>query len=137
MCLAGFFLLKVIPSPGFLSALLNGSGSWFGRRMASLFRSQNPGSKIVLGFLTGFLPCMLSWSMVLKAMTTENPVLGWLTMTLFGFGTVPALFLAGFSASFVTLRMRIAGERFAALSVILMGLILIFKGGRFFIRLYG
>jgi len=37
------------------------------------------------------------------------------------------------TASFISVRTRLLGERIAALSVILMGLILVFKGGRIFV----
>jgi sulfite exporter TauE/SafE len=51
-------------------------------------------------------------------------------MAFFGLGTVPALFFTGLSASVLSMKVRLVGERIAALSVILMGLILILKGVR-------
>ena len=76
---------------------------------------------------------MLSWAMVLKAGTTGNPLSGFLTMVLFGLGTVPVLFFVGLSASVISLKMRITGERIAGISIIVMGLILVLKGVRSFV----
>jgi hypothetical protein len=85
-------------------------------------------SKAALGFLAGFLPCMLSWAIIIKAATMPSLLGGFLTMFAFGLGTVPALFFTGLSASLLSLRVRFFGERAAAVSVIAMGLILVYKG---------
>ncbi|MGZ3535488.1 MAG: sulfite exporter TauE/SafE family protein [Thermodesulfobacteriota bacterium] len=130
MILLGFVLLKVLPLPGFFTLLWAGLTSFWKPLLPPLFQSQRLGSKIMLGLASGFLPCCLSWAMIVKSATTENLGAGFLTMVSFGLGTVPALFLIGFSASFLSLRARFLGERVAALSVIVMGLILISKGAR-------
>jgi uncharacterized protein len=132
MILLGFVLLKILPIPAFPMSGSQGSNLW-GRLFSPLFASQRIGSKVLLGAATGFLPCGLSWAMIVKAATTHDLAQGFLTMAAFGLGTVPALFLTGFSASYVSLRTRFLGERVAALSVIAMGLILVFKGARIFV----
>jgi sulfite exporter TauE/SafE len=76
---------------------------------------------------------MLSFAMVVKAATTQNVLAGFLTMVIFGLGTVPALFLTGLSASLLSMKVRFLGERVAAVSVIVMGLILIFKGSKYLV----
>ena len=90
-------------------------------------------SKVALGLATGFLPCGLSWAMIAKAAATQQVPLGFLTMIAFGLGTVPILLMTGVSASFFSLRMRLLGERLSGVAVILMGLILAYKGGRIFV----
>ncbi len=70
--------------------------------------------------------------MIIKAATTGNPMGGFLTMAFFGLGTVPVLFFTGLSASLLSVKIRLMGERIAALSVILMGSILIFRGAEAF-----
>jgi sulfite exporter TauE/SafE len=132
MILFGLILLKAIPFPFFVVPSF-GPGSFFGRLFPPLFRSPHLASKLALGLAAGFLPCMLSWAMVVKAATTQNPVAGFLTMALFGMGTVPALFLTGLSASFLSLKIRHLGERVAAVSLIVMGLILVSKGSKYFV----
>jgi uncharacterized protein len=132
MILLGLALLKVLPLPFSTTALSMTTGSFIGRRLSPLFRSQSLASKIALGFLTGFLPCMLSWAMIIQAATTQSPVGGFLTMFAFGMGTIPVLFFTGLSASLFSLKVRFLGERVAALSVMVMGFILVFKGARYF-----
>lgn len=133
MILFGLVLLKIVPPPGFFTSLSTVSSSFWKRLLPPLFQSQHLGSKVVLGLATGFLPCGLSWAMIVKSATTANIGEGFLTMVSFGLGTVPALFLIGFSASFLSLRARFLGERVAALAVVVMGLILVYKGGKIFV----
>jgi uncharacterized protein len=132
MVLLGLILLKVLPFP-LLSLPSIGPSSFWGKIFPRLFQAQSLSSKLALGLATGFLPCLLSWALILKAATTGNPLPGFLITTAFGLGTVPALFLTGLSASLLSLRARFFGERIAAVSVILMGMILIFKGTKYFV----
>jgi uncharacterized protein len=130
MIFMGLALLRVIPLPApekFLSGSSNIAAS-----LGRLFGSQSVFSKMALGMAVGFLPCGLSWAMVVKAATTHDVLSGFLVMVSFGLGTVPALLLPGISASVLSLKLRIAGERLAAASIIVMGLILIYKGVKIF-----
>ena len=126
MILFGLLLLKIFPLP--LTVRSIGPGSLFSRWLPILFRSQRAVSKVALGLAVGFLPCMLSWAMIIKAATMPNLVGGFLTMFAFGLGTIPALFFTGLSASLLSLKARFLGERVAAASIIVMGLILVYKG---------
>jgi sulfite exporter TauE/SafE len=117
LCLAGFIRLPAFPGWAFVE-----------RRFGLLLRSPFPGSSAVLGAGCGFLPCALSWSMVVRAAGTGRPLEGFLTMTAFGLGTVPLLLVAGSLASALSLKTRVVGERVAALAVLAMGLILAWKG---------
>ena len=130
MVVLGFVLLRVFPFPGILTIPSPGQHSFWRRHLDRLFRSHRLGSKLVLGLCAGFLPCGLSWAMIVKAATTQNIPAGCLTMICFGLGTMPALLAAGFSASFLSLNVRILGEKVAAISVIIMGLILLSKGAK-------
>ena len=130
MILLGLVILKVLPLPGFLVTSSGGKGFFRLGPTASLFHSKRTTSRVALGLATGFLPCGLSWAMIAKAAATQYVPLGFLTMIAFGLGTVPILFLTGVSASFLSVKARLLGERIAGLSVILMGLMLIYKGGR-------
>jgi hypothetical protein len=130
MIFLGLVLLGVMPMPR-LSLYTAGGGNGKGS-IGRLLRAQTPYSRVGLGMAVGFLPCGLSWAMIVKAATTHNIAAGFLTMVAFGLGTVPALLLPGVSASLLSLKMRILGERLAALSIIAMGLILVFKGAKIF-----
>jgi sulfite exporter TauE/SafE len=131
MILFGLILFRVLPF-SFISLPSFELGSFLAKLFPSLLRSERIASKVVLGLAVGFLPCMLSWAMIIKAATTQSLFAGSLTTISFGLGTVPALFLAGLSASLFSLKMRFLSERMAAASVIAMGIILIFKGSKYF-----
>ena len=127
----GLVFLKILHLPGFLSNSSAGKGSPLGRLVSFGIMSPGPGSKIVLGMATGFLPCGLSWAMAARSAATQNIPEGFLIMAAFGLGTVPVLFLSGLAASFFSLRIRFLGERLAACSLILLGLLLVSRGVRF------
>ena len=127
MIIFGLVLLKAMPIY-FKSANSASRRGFLNRFISTRLISAAPASGIVLGMAAGFLPCMLSWAMVVKAATTGSPLAGFSTMALFGLGTAPALFFTGFFASLFSLPMRLAGERIAAVSLIIMGLILFWKG---------
>ena len=128
--LLGLVFLKVLPWPAFLIRRSMPFQSLWDRFLPSLLQRPGSISKIAMGAACGLLPCSLSYSMLVKAAITENAAEGAMTMLAFGLGTVPALLTVGISASLLTLRIRIIGERVAALSVIAMGLFLMFKGVR-------
>jgi uncharacterized protein len=128
MIFLGLTILKVIPVRFPAGPLSEPKGSPLSRSIASALVSPRLSAKWLLGFATGFLPCMLSWAMVVKAASTANITAGFFVMILFGMGTVPALLFTGLFASLVSLRVRLAGERIAGISVIAMGLILLWKG---------
>jgi uncharacterized protein len=131
MVLLGLALMRIIRMPGIAMWSFSGPKvkAWFGL----CHHSSGPGSRIALGMAVGFLPCGLSWAMMVKAATTQNALTGFLVMFAFGLGTVPALLVPGISASLFSLRSRLVGERLAALSIMAMGVILIFKAARTFV----
>jgi uncharacterized protein len=126
--LLGLVFLRIIPCPTFFSGFSRPSRSLGERFLPSLIQSPGVLSKMALGAACGLLPCGLSSSILIKAALSENMAQGFLTMTAFGLGTIPALLALGFSASLLSLRTRLIGERLAALSVVAMGLILMVKG---------
>jgi hypothetical protein len=128
MILLGLILFKILPLPAFTSG---GSNFFFTRWIPALLHSRSLGARLALGMAVGFLPCMLSWAMIVKAATSPTPLHGFLTTMAFGLGTVPALFLTGLSASLLSLRVRFFGERAAAAAVMVMGCILVFKGAKY------
>jgi hypothetical protein len=133
MILLGLVILKVVPLPDLVTWVDHGKGVAGIRWFASFLHSKRMVSKVALGLATGFLPCGLSWAMIAKAAATQHMFFGFLTMIAFGLGTVPILLMTGVSASFFSLRTRVLGERLSGLAVILMGLILVYKGGRVFV----
>jgi uncharacterized protein len=130
MMFMGTTLLRIFPS---ILSSLSPRGNFWTKMVSPLFSSDGAWRKVMLGFATGFLPCGLSGAMIVKAATTDNTAAGFATMAAFGLGTVPALFMAGLSASVISFRIRILGEKVAAMAVIIMGAILVFKGLKLFV----
>jgi hypothetical protein len=125
-------LLRFLPTPGFLA-----SGrvvpEVIRRRLPLLFGSKKPWSKLLLGMLAGFMPCGLSWGMLVIAAATQEMSRGFLVMTAFGLGTLPALLIVGLFSSGLSLRLRLTGERLAACGVLLMGIFMVLKGSASFL----
>jgi sulfite exporter TauE/SafE len=122
----GLVVFGLLPIPPFFARLT--SSSSIGRRMAALANSPGAASKIYLGLAAGLIPCGLTWAMLVTAASTLNPVTGFVTMASFGLGTIPLLMVLGVSASFFSARIRLLGERTAAAAIIVMGIILLYKG---------
>lgn len=138
MVCIGLALLRLLPVPPWLSRSYAGvlsayTGPWVGRALSW----SGLKGRVLLGIATGFLPCMLPWAMMVKAATTSGMLQALITMLLFGVGTVPLLLLLGISATAVSAKLRLTGERIAALAVTAMGLILALKGARALLRICG
>ena len=77
-----------------------GQGIW--RYVQPLTRTllplSNPIQAVALGSLWGLLPCGLIYSTLTWVGANADPILGLLTMTCFGVGTLPGIFMAGFLA---------------------------------------
>lgn len=128
LILAGAALLRVIPLPRPLAKLFQAQGTLTARFIPGLARSPGPFSGIALGIAAGFIPCCLSWAALITAATTEDPVRGFLVMAAFWAGTLPALLSAGLFSSFFSVKVRVLGEKAAALLVIASGVLLITRG---------
>ena len=121
MILAGFFMLPrgelvKIGRPGFLRSV----GRWIA--------SPAIRTKFNLGLAMGFLPCGLIYAGLLKAMETGTAQGGALTMLAFGAGTGIALFGMGVASSFVRPRLGAWSNRLAGISVMVFGIILLWRG---------
>lgn len=129
MMVIGLTLLRFLPFPA-----LSGSAALPERirnnLLPTLFNSRYRGAKLVLGILAGFLPCGLTWAMIAKAATARSIPGAFLAMISFGLGTVPVLLTAGLFTSLLSSRLRLIGERLAALAVLFMGIFLIVSGAR-------
>ena len=79
-----------------------------------------------LGLVFGFLPCGFLYAMVLTAAQTTDGLHGAITMSAFGLGTVPALFLVGSAAQWFSSQ-RQWMLKAAGISVALMGCYNLFR----------
>ena len=124
----GLVIFGTLPLPHFVARLLSHQASVFGKSLARLANSGSLGSKIGLGLVAGLLPCGLTWAMLVAAASTLSPVRGLVMMASFGLGTIPALLAAGMSATLVSARTRLLGERAAAIFIVTMGASLAIRG---------
>ncbi len=124
----GLVIFGTLPLPHFAVRLLSPQASVLGKRLAGLANSRSPGSKIGLGLLAGLLPCGLTWAMLVAAASTLSLARGLVTMVSFGLGTIPALLATGMSVSLVSARIRLFGERAAAIFIMIMGASLAVRG---------
>lgn len=71
------------------------SFSWVKKWLGENQRKNDIFSVGTSGFLLGFLPCGLTYTMHMKAASTGNIIDGMLTLFFFGIGTLPALIFVG------------------------------------------
>lgn len=128
LILFGLALMKTLPIPAACASMFSNPLSGIMHRIPGPCNVRHPGAMFLLGLLTGLLPCCLSWSMVITAASTGNFATGILMMLSFGAGTIPALFLAGLSASFLTRLYRRMGESLPGLILVGAGSYLVLKG---------
>jgi sulfite exporter TauE/SafE len=126
MVLAGLTLFGIGP----------GKNGWRGfalpsrflKPVGALISSRTIKSKFALGLLLGFLPCGLVYAALMKAVGTAAPLAGALTLLAFGVGTSLALVLVGVGSSAITRRVARWGTTISAITVVLLGALLITRG---------
>ena len=84
--------------------------------------------KFALGLMMGFLPCGLIYAALMKAIGTASPFEGALTMLAFALGTSVALVVVGLGSSAATVKLARWGTTVSAITVLIMGLVLIGRG---------
>jgi sulfite exporter TauE/SafE len=120
---------------------LNFSGIWpawsadffpgintFKKLIARLFNVLRPGNMFILGMILGLIPCGLVYAAGAKAVATQSPLAGMMTMLFFGLGTFPALFILGISTEFITVRLRQQLYRLAAGLLIILAVLTLLRG---------
>jgi len=126
MIFAGVLMIGIIPSSPLVQL------GW-GRRfrlpfLGPLILGSRTRHKFFLGLTLGFLPCGLIYAALLKALDSGTAVAGAFTMLAFGLGTAGALFAVGLASSFAGARFGRWSNRVAAISVMIFGAILLWRG---------
>jgi sulfite exporter TauE/SafE len=131
---SGFWMLRIFPWMGFTEkiSLVEEKQSFllslYTRSYGALLGSPTIESKFYIGFLTPLLPCGLLYSAFMMAVSSGSAVNGALTMALFGTGIVPSLVIVGYVSTFFRFRLRSWGDQLAALTIILMGVMMLLRG---------
>lgn len=126
MVLAGVAMIGWLKIPARLT--FRGSSGLVTRLHARLLRGASPANTLALGLLTPLLPCGMLYGMLAKAAAARTVGDGALTMAVFALGMTPSLSVLGGFSSLFTPRMRKGAERLAAVSIILMGIVLLLRG---------
>jgi len=98
------------------------------RPAGKLIASPRSTSKFALGLMMGFLPCGLIYAALMKAIGTASPLEGAFTMLAFALGTSLALIVVGLGSSAATVKVARWGTTVSAITVLIMGLVLIGRG---------
>lgn len=122
----GLVTSGVLPKPTtrILGGLPCGAATWLKTFLTSSSRS----GPLLAGLFTGFIPCGLVYAFLLKAGSTGSLWLGWLTMAAFGLGTVPLMVTIGYSGRFLSVANRSRLFQFAAVCIVVTGVISIARG---------
>ena len=126
MIVAGAFMIGFVPSNGLVQIQKRGVTARFLKAIGRMLLA--PGDKFGLGLTLGFLPCGLIYAALLKAMESASAAAGALTMLAFGLGTAVALLAIGVAGSFAGLRFGRWSNRLAAISVMIAGAVLVWRG---------
>ncbi|MGA9408147.1 MAG: sulfite exporter TauE/SafE family protein [Bacteroidota bacterium] len=134
LIVSGIWMMRIFPWMGFKreiaftsekkSFLLNVYTKTYGMLLAS----STVESKFYIGLLTPLLPCGLLYSMFVMAAASGSAVNGAVTMALFGSGIVPSLIIVGFVSTFFRLQLRVWGDKLAAITIVVMGIIMVMRG---------
>ena len=108
-----------------------GGPSRIGNLLGRVLERRGRSAPFLAGVLAGFLPCGLLYAMIAQAVAAGSTALGGLVMASFGLGTAPSLIAAGWIGSRFSARSRRLGEWVAASAVILMGLMVVWRGVKF------
>jgi sulfite exporter TauE/SafE len=127
----GIMLLMGIELAGWIPAISPDSFPGLNRfkdLVSSLFNRVNRKNIFVLGLVLGFLPCGLVYAAGARAAATQSIVGGMLVMLFFGLGTFPAMIMTGFTAHFISLKLRHRLYRIATIMVIALAILTVLRG---------
>ena len=134
LLLSGIWMMRIFPWMGFKREISFPSGkesflrNLYTKTYGALLASPAVESKFYIGLLTPLLPCGLLYSMFVMVAASGNAVNGAVTMALFGIGIVPSLVIVGFVSTFFRFRLRVWGDKLAAVMIVVMGIIMVMRG---------
>jgi sulfite exporter TauE/SafE len=101
---------------------------WVQRQIGKLLRRNPAGASLGVGLLNGLLPCGMVYAALAGAVSVGGPIQGSLFMTLFGLGTLPALFLFMLSGRRLGASLRARFRLVQPALLALTGLLLLSRG---------
>ncbi|QDS98782.1 sulfite exporter TauE/SafE family protein [Adhaeretor mobilis] len=122
----GLITAGVLPKPmtRLLTGIPCGAATW----LKTFLSSSNWTGPLLAGVFTGFIPCGLVYAFLLKASAAGGVWQGWLTMAVFGAGTIPLMVLISYGGKVLSLGGRSKLFQIAAWCIVLTGGISIARG---------
>lgn len=124
LILFGFSGMQVI-GPRFISKPLGLLASLLKSKFSVLMRSNSPYSPVVMGLINGLLPCGMTWVALGYCVTLPWPLDGFVSMMMFGLGTLPAMLGFATIINKLTTRFHLSFRSVQTVLLILSGCILI------------
>lgn len=137
LLIAALLLAKVISVPNFITKKLNTKFAAYQKSIRKFLIMPSWSSKLLLGFLMGFLPCHLIYMMLLESAIVGTASKGALVMLAFGLGTMPMLILAGFFSNFLSSSIRNWGDKLVTTMVFILAIVLLIRGAGYDILTFG
>ncbi len=109
----------------FLSENIFFTSSLFQQAVGRFMSAQSLSAKYVMGVLLGFLPCILTYSMFVAALSSGGFSEGFLMLFAFGLGTIPMLFFTGIFSSVLLRALRRYGNMISGVAMMLLGVLLV------------
>lgn len=95
---------------------------------SGILKQHTKTSVLAGGIINGFLPCGLVYVALVAALNAHSIGGGALFMTMFGLGTVPAMFIAGTVGNFFSMPLRMRIRKIIPVFTFLVAVILILRG---------
>ena len=96
--------------------------------LGKLFKQNNVGSFLLIGFLNGLLPCGMIYLALGSAWANQAALQSGLFMVLFGLGTLPALLMVAFGGQLMGFAFRQKTQKALPYMLFSMGVLLILRG---------
>ncbi len=111
-----------------ISKVLGGFTGILKLYFSKLLSRRTLSSTLALGALNGILPCGLTYIALAYCVTLVGPADGFLFMTFFGIGTLPAMLGAAGLIQWIMKRFRLSGTIITTSTIILVGALLVTRG---------
>lgn len=126
LILLGISGVSVIRVPFFSAAVYRLAG-WLKRQFGRLVQSKRSGALVLMGVVNGLLPCGLTYFALTYCVTLPNAQEGFVFMSLFGLGTLPAMLGIPAFMALISSRWKVNLRRMTATVMIVLGAFLVIR----------
>jgi len=110
------------------NSFIQGFTNFLKKHISPFFNSQNIFSRLMIGFINGFLPCGLVYIAAAGAIATGEPVDSAIFMLFFGLGTTPMLFGISVSQVFFHSKIKLNASKVIPIFVAAISILFILRG---------